>query len=43
MITTLCTNLKDGYTIAYSFLLLSLVMQGFLSNNFFLYFLYIDD
>ena len=43
MITVSCDNVKTGYSVAYAFLLLAIVMQLFFSGGYFIYYLYRDD
>lgn len=42
LLSTLISNLKTAYTISYSFLLLGLVLQLFMTNVYLLYLLYLD-
>jgi len=41
-ITTLCSDVKVGYTVAYSFLLFSIVMAMFMTAPVFIFYLYND-
>ncbi|EAR96275.2 transporter family ABC domain protein (macronuclear) [Tetrahymena thermophila SB210] len=42
-ITTICSDVKLGYTVAYAFLLFSVVMEMFMSTPAFIFYLYQDD
>ncbi|EGR27398.1 hypothetical protein IMG5_196680, partial [Ichthyophthirius multifiliis] len=43
LITNICTDTANGYSVAYGFLLMSIVLEFFLTNNFFVYYLYRED
>ena len=42
-ITTLCSNMNVGYTAAYAFLMLGIVMEFFLSNIYVVYLFYLTN
>ncbi len=42
-LSTICSDAKNGYTLSYGFLLMSIVMEFFFANVFIVYFLHQDD
>ena len=43
LISSICSDSATGYSVAYGFLLMAIVVEFFLTNNFFIYYLYRDD